>query len=443
MGDLFEWGAGEDPSVTAMRIAKQHNLPEYITPGAQEYVDRSWENIQRPFNELGEALSSQYPDRLFDMIGSNLQEWGDMPVPGKLAVPSRWYRMVDPTAQQVQTQRRNRADGGGFDDPTLPIPTMDNIRSAWNIAKQYVTHPTDPYEEAGKAVQQYHAGDPVGAFETMAGSMPQTGAIKAYHGSPHSFDKFDLSKIGTGEGAQMYGHGLYFAESPDVARGYRQKLSKPMMGDDAASLAARIWETTGGREGAIREANSRLASWEATKPQYRVAEGGDRFRSVINILSDPRYEPPESIGRMYEVGINAEPHHFLDYDKPMSEQPQAARDVLSRMILAEEAGKAERPSWEGADALTAAYRWANHNRDELAKKYGNEALYNPNTKPIIAKELNAAGVPGIRYFDQLSRDSGEGSRNYVVFDPSIVDILRKYADGGAVSDALRIAHQYV
>ena len=41
--------------------------------------------------------------------------------------------------------------------------------------------------------------------------------IKAYHSSPHDFDRFDLSKIGTGEGAQVYGHGLYFAENPAVS----------------------------------------------------------------------------------------------------------------------------------------------------------------------------------------------------------------------------------
>jgi hypothetical protein len=29
----------------------------------------------------------------------------------------------------------------------------------------------------------------------------------AYHGTPHEFDQFDMSKIGTGEGAQAYGHG--------------------------------------------------------------------------------------------------------------------------------------------------------------------------------------------------------------------------------------------
>ena len=43
------------------------------------------------------------------------------------------------------------------------------------------------------------------------------GPITAYHGSPHSFDQFDLSKIGTGEGAQSYGSGLYFAENEGTA----------------------------------------------------------------------------------------------------------------------------------------------------------------------------------------------------------------------------------
>src|SRR5215472_5232639 len=53
------------------------------------------------------------------------------------------------------------------------------------------------------------------------------GSIRAYHGSPYAFEKFDPAKIGTGEGAQAYGHGLYFAGSEAVARNYRDKLSWP------------------------------------------------------------------------------------------------------------------------------------------------------------------------------------------------------------------------
>lgn len=45
--------------------------------------------------------------------------------------------------------------------------------------------------------------------------------LTAFHGSPHRFSKFDASKIGTGEGAQAYGHGLYFAENPEIAGQYK------------------------------------------------------------------------------------------------------------------------------------------------------------------------------------------------------------------------------
>tara|TARA_Y100001963_G_scaffold25507_1_gene34599 strand:- start:1662 stop:6035 length:4374 start_codon:yes stop_codon:yes gene_type:complete len=59
--------------------------------------------------------------------------------------------------------------------------------------------------------------------------------IPAYHGTPHTFaaeegaplGKFSTDKIGSGEGAQAYGYGLYFAEKKSVAEWYRDKLTKP------------------------------------------------------------------------------------------------------------------------------------------------------------------------------------------------------------------------
>jgi hypothetical protein len=49
----------------------------------------------------------------------------------------------------------------------------------------------------------------------------------AFHGSPHKFEKFELQKIGSGEGAQAYGWGLYFASRKEVAEHYRKTLSRP------------------------------------------------------------------------------------------------------------------------------------------------------------------------------------------------------------------------
>ena len=48
----------------------------------------------------------------------------------------------------------------------------------------------------------------------------------AWHGSPYDFDKFDLGAIGTGEGAQAHGWGLYFAKKKTVSKNYQKVLSK-------------------------------------------------------------------------------------------------------------------------------------------------------------------------------------------------------------------------
>lgn len=51
-----------------------------------------------------------------------------------------------------------------------------------------------------------------------------------HHGSPHDFDKFQLEKIGTGEGAQAFGYGLYFTDGSKIAKSYASKLSEDKTG---------------------------------------------------------------------------------------------------------------------------------------------------------------------------------------------------------------------
>jgi hypothetical protein len=46
----------------------------------------------------------------------------------------------------------------------------------------------------------------------------EAGAIRAYHGGAGNIDRFDLSKVGSGEGASAYGHGLYFSELEDTGK---------------------------------------------------------------------------------------------------------------------------------------------------------------------------------------------------------------------------------
>jgi hypothetical protein len=72
-------------------------------------------------------------------------------------------------------------------------------------------------------------------LKKAAPMLPGALGMTVFHGSPHKFDKFDLSKIGSGEGAQAYGHGLYFAENPAVAKKYADpgNLYKVDLPDDS------------------------------------------------------------------------------------------------------------------------------------------------------------------------------------------------------------------
>jgi hypothetical protein len=58
-------------------------------------------------------------------------------------------------------------------------------------------------------------------------SEAYTPGMIVYHGSPHVFERFDLRKIGTGEGAQSYGSGMYVAQNPKVAEDYAKNIMGP------------------------------------------------------------------------------------------------------------------------------------------------------------------------------------------------------------------------
>jgi hypothetical protein len=79
-------------------------------------------------------------------------------------------------------------------------------------------------DEAGRdlGAGNYLSGGLGLAMSAIPGAKAAKKGIKAFHGSPHSFDKFSMDKIGTGEGAQAQGYGLYLTDSKRLANAYRR-----------------------------------------------------------------------------------------------------------------------------------------------------------------------------------------------------------------------------
>jgi hypothetical protein len=266
--------------------------------------------------------------------------------------------------------------------------------------------------------------------------------IRAYHGSPHDFDRFDASKIGTGEGNQAYGRGLYFAGSEGVADTYRKSLTalRRTPEEDALELWRATTEMSGNPRNAVGYALDKAE--ESMEEAAGIPEAQERWRQVIQHLYELDYRQPlpRRPGRTYEVEIAHPESALLDYDRPMGSS------IASRLTPSLRAGL-ERGVRERLE-MGQLKRHADNLRqmvDDPSLAPGQLLLHGAADDygaASAARQLKDAGIPGLRYLDQGSRSEGGGTRNYVMF-PGTEDsirILRKYAIPGAVGTG--VASQY-
>ena len=260
----------------------------------------------------------------------------------------------------------------------------------------------------------------IGALRHGLG-RPPISELDVYHGTPHTYapteanplGEFDASKIGTGEGAQAYGHGIYLAETPEVASMYRASVGPKdgsqfdlpdgpikgiatmiaAKGDEGEKAARKLWASS---VDDIDEA-VRLA-------REAVTDKSSLYKADL---------PDEMIDRM------------LDWDKPLSEQPAAVREALMKNpAVAAEVKRinAQREALNAQDPrrLTHPVISKLAKKETTAESLKGQALYELLAKGGNQAEtsayLRSLGIPGIKYLDAGSRgQGGTGTRNFVVF----------------------------
>lgn len=240
-----------------------------------------------------------------------------------------------------------------------------------------------------------------------------------FHGSPHKFDAFDLSKIGTGEGAQAYGHGLYFAEAPDVAQSYAQSVKANIgelikrgeshgLPEDVASNLAAAMQSGHKFDSVLDGARAMLSDPLVNQSQAQAARRLlDNEMAAYNAWSE--WSKP---GALYTVDLPDEAiAKMLDWDKPLSEQAPEVRNAFKQLGIDESVF----PQWTGQQAYEGEVR-ALTEFDGLPKG---------DARKRYSEQLRALGIPGIRYLDGGSRAAGKGTYNYVVFDDKLPKILKR------------------
>ena len=291
------------------------------------------------------------------------------------------------------------------------------------------------------------------AMAEYAMQVPIVGMV-AYHGTPHKIlGKFDINKVGTGEGNQTFSHGMYFAENPKVAGQYQKALSGrtdlgQMPSDPAFIHAVESFREVGTPLNAI------------------PAEMKKAYKSVTDKDIQLAIQATEK-GNLYKVDIPDEYlPNMLHWDKPLTEQTPQVKKALESLGINTDKQKLNEFDNALLEALTGDVRTT------LPKQPTNplgsevyERLLKGSPASKSAK-LNELGIKGVSYLDEGSRgwrmltpeESTSGkyvvgkhpgggpeqkyfdnlkeaqdyfnqnqTRNHVVFEPSEVQILEENA----------------
>ena len=312
------------------------------------------------------------------------------------ADPNADYGTLLPVARDKTTGERRVA---------MPEMVRDGLRGVLDLMAGTETGDVTP-----EAVQSLVFGG-LGAGGALAprNALAAGGApIRAYHGSPHNFDRFDASKIGTGEGAQSFGHGMYFAGKEGVAEGYRRKLA----GNNGLSphdLMTDILQSHKGDYAAsAAELRQRIADVQQMPPQFRADLSKTNLPEAIRLLEE-RAAPK---GRMYEVGIHEDPAKMLNWDAPLAAQPKPALELGRELGIGSD--------FAGTPVGRDLYKRLSQSTMEVGNPMDSSSR--------LAAALLERGVPGVRYLDGMSRIPGQGTSNYVMFPGTEdrIQILRKY-----------------
>lgn len=279
--------------------------------------------------------------------------------------------------------------------------------------------------------------------------------IIAFHGSGADFDEFKLEKIGTGEGAQAYGYGLYFTDSEDIAKFYRDAIGgsgyKKIDYSSDTHAAKSIpdidhKEVDGYKSYRIDQANDVIKS--ALKMQRFNVEPDENALNIFemtferdgalqidmrdgtsvsllkNFEGDSFTVTPleKAEGKTYKVALEPKPEDLLDYDLPLSQQPKMLKLIDNvygdSEIVITQAGL-DPATATGGDFIKAL--------EGVGGQGGKRA----------SEFLRNVGIFGIKYRAAGSRgskiDDAAAERNYVIFDDKLIKIMEKYGIPAGVS----------
>ena len=259
-----------------------------------------------------------------------------------------------------------------------------------------------------------------------------------YHGSPHSFDQFSLSHIGTGEGAQAYGYGLYFTDKKEIAQDYAKmadkhnanKLYEIAIANGFDNLRKYYSELEGigysvrMNDGDLKKAIENMyADYEKmTEPQKKYADGFiEAFKPFVEKVGLKNLQKEIAAQRnLYSVelheGKQPGQYDYLRWEKPVSSEikEKIFKQLKDENVRLHDMGSIKK-FWDGE---SSDFESGDNMYGLLSNLLGSQKE--------ASEFLLRAGIDGIQYpANHTTGKANETDFNYVVFDPSAITIKEK------------------
>ncbi len=288
------------------------------------------------------------------------------------------------------------------------------------------------YRSARELFENTYSGKLKAEREAREAFDPEDFYVKLYHGTHDKAaaginkDGFKLQYIGTGEGNRSFGWGLYFAEAEALGIKYRRQVAGRGMeirigNTNNTSVRYKhlakgipLEELVPGYD-KLSEAEKEVFGKIMMAQTEGKEKGLDRIKRSTNdalwngLVAKLDIEQKEA-GRLFQVGIDIQDDEVLNWDVPLKDQPakvqNALQDVVEKHNLSPE-------------SLGREIYWA------LSEGFGGV----DEGAQAASLHLKALGIPALKYLDERSREAGEGTRNYVIFDDSKITVEEMYAVG--------------
>lgn len=277
--------------------------------------------------------------------------------------------------------------------------------------------------------------DVVEAAKRVGGKMFQS----AFHGSPYHFDKFTTDRIGSGEGNQAFGWGLYFAGRRKVAEYYRESLSDRSDSHNRVQYKGIELEKGSPEHHAARLLYHnkkpdmvRLSKEMLTDALQNEAYAVDTARQAgldtkeyyrrlhEFIKGSSKKDIVMGKGQLYEVQL-PEDDELLHWDKKIEAQPPIVKQKLKDSGIWKEM-KDNLSDYSSPQNTRGALRGENIYA-YLQWKLGSDKA--------ASMRLNELGIQGMKYPGGTIANSQSSGYNYVIFDDNAVKIKNTFYQEGA------------